>query len=247
MKQLTLIILFSGTLMTSIYSQTFLENQKKQPRVKDAYKEKLTSVETLLMAANLNINDLQLFIRIFKQEKQLEVWGKGKKDTIYTLITTYPLCATSGKPGPKRMLGDEQMPEGIYKVVHFNPASNFHLSIKIDYPNASDLKLTTAKNPGNDIFIHGNCVTIGCFPIGDEAIKELYIMTIEATAQNTAPLPVHIFPCKMNNKNFNDLITIYPQHQEFWKSLQPIYEYFEDKKKVPLVRINAKGMYELAK
>ena len=241
----SLLILF--LVMTSTTAQNFLETQKNYPRVKIAYKDKLSTVETLLMSAQLNISDLSLYLRIFKKEKTLEVWAKAKKDTVYHHLTSYPLCATSGQPGPKRMQGDEQMPEGIYKIVHFNAFSNFFLSMKIDYPNASDLKLSATKNPGGDIFIHGNCVAIGCFPIGDEAIKELYILAIEATAQNTLPIPVHIFPCKMTDQNTEELLKLYPQHEAFWKSLQPIYQYFDAQKKLPLVRINSKGYYEIAK
>jgi len=230
-----------------IFSQTFLENQKSYERVKTAYKDKLSNVEMLLMASKLDLNDLQLFIRIFKQEKVLEVWGKKKADSSFKLITTYSLCSTSGKPGPKRQQGDEQMPEGVYKISQFNPTSNFFLSMRIDYPNAADLKNCKTGKPGNDIFIHGNCVTIGCFPIGDEAIKELYIMAIEATAQSSQPIPVHIFPAKMNQENMQSLYTLYPEHKTFWENLQMVYQAFENSKKNPLVRITAKGTYEVVK
>ncbi|NSW46014.1 MAG: L,D-transpeptidase family protein [Bacteroidales bacterium] len=229
------------------FSQTFLENQKSYERVKTAYKEKLSNVEMLLMASNLDLKDLQLFIRIFKQERVLEVWGKKKMDSSFKLVTTYPLCSTSGKPGPKRQQGDEQMPEGVYKISQFNPTSNFYLSMRVDYPNAADLKNCKSGKPGNDIFIHGNCVTIGCFPIGDDAIKELYIMAIEATAQSSQPIPVHIFPTKMTQENMQSLYTLYPEHKLFWENLQPVYHAFENNKKNPLVRITAKGTYEVVK
>jgi len=212
-------------------AQSFLENQKSFERVKTAYNEKLSNVEMLLMASKLDLKDLQLFIRIFKQEKTLEVWGKKKADSSFKLITTYPLCSTSGKPGPKRQQGDEQMPEGVYKISQFNPTSNFYLSMRVDYPNAADIKNCKSGKPGNDIFIHGNCVTIGCFPIGDEAIKELYIMAIEATAQTTQPIPVHIFPTKMTQENMQSLYTLYPENKPFWENLQTVFQAFENNKK----------------
>ncbi|MCX7863199.1 MAG: hypothetical protein N2449_09430 [Bacteroidales bacterium] len=244
----SIVFFFYLTLLVHILgAQTFLEKQKSNQRVAAAYKEKQTILETLLLASNLSINDLQLFIRIFKQEKLLEVWGKKKNDTLFKHITSYPLCATSGKPGPKRMQGDEQMPEGVYQIIHFNPNSSFLLSLKLNYPNASDVKFCYQNKCGNDIFIHGNCVTVGCFPIGDEAIKELYILAIEAASQGQSRIPVHIFPCKMNEQNINDLQTIYPQHQQFWNSLKPIFDYFETHRKLPLVRIKADGYYEIAR
>jgi murein L,D-transpeptidase YafK len=233
--------------MQTVVGQTFLEKQKSNERVKTAYKEKSSSVESLLMASKLTLNDLQLFIRIFKQEKTLEVWGKKKNDTAWKMITSYPLCATSGKLGPKRTQGDEQMPEGFYFVARFNPTSNYYLSLGIDYPNASDLKFSKNQHTGDDIFIHGNCVTIGCFPIGDDAIKELYIMAIEATAQSKYRIPVHIFPCKMNESNIKSIEEIYPQYASFWKMLKPVYDYFESSKKIPLIRIAGNGNYEVAK
>lgn len=245
MKLLTILLLL--VFPSFVWTQTFLEKQKTYQRVQIAYKEKTSSIETLLMAADLNINDLQIFIRIFKQDKVLEVWGKKKNDTTFKLINTYPLCATSGQPGPKRMQGDGQMPEGVYHIIQFNPSSNFYLSLKIDYPNSSDLKFCQQNKCGNDIFIHGNCVTIGCFPIGDEAIKELYILALEATAQGQNRIPVHIFPCKMTEKNVSEIVSIYPQHQTFWNSLKTVYDYFESRKRIPLVRVNASGYYEIAR
>jgi len=43
----------------------------------------------------------------------------------------------SGKLGPKRQQGDMQIPEGFYHISGFNPASNFYLSLRINYPNPS--------------------------------------------------------------------------------------------------------------
>lgn len=245
MKLIIFLLLFAFP--SFVWSQTFLEKQKTYQRVQIAYKEKSSSIETLLMAAGLELNDIQIFIRIFKQDKLLEVWGKRKNDTTFKLINTYPLCAISGQPGPKRLQGDGQMPEGVYHIIQFNPSSNFYLSLKINYPNSSDLKFCQQHKCGNDIFIHGNCVTNGCFPIGDEAIKELYILALEATSQGQNRIPVHIFPCKMNDTNISELLNIYPQHQLFWNSLKPVYEYFETRKKIPQVKIDASGYYEIAR
>lgn len=233
--------------MNFVVAQTFLEKQKSFKNVQTAYNEKLNKLEMLFFISELDLKDFQMFIRIFKQEKTLEVWGKKKSDTFYKLIISYPLCSTSGKPGPKRLPDDEQMPEGVYTISQFNPISNFYLSLRLDYPNQADLKYTKGKNPGNNISIHGNCVTTGSFPIGDEAIKELYIMALEATSQNQQRIPVHIFPCKMNQRNMNLLYNTYPEHKMFWEALATVYNYFEEKKKLPLVRITAQGLYEVAK
>ncbi len=239
----SVIVLFF--MMKTVAGQTFLEKQKSYDRVKTAYREKLSNVESLLMASKLDLNDLQLFIRIFKQEKMLEVWGKKKNDSVWTVITNYPLCATSGKLGPKRLQGDNQMPEGFYYINRFNPVSNFYLSLSINYPNASDIKFAYGQPAGGDIFIHGNCVTVGCFPLGDDAIKELYIMAIEATAQGQRRIYVEIFPFKMTEDNIKIATQLYPQYTAFWKTLKPVYDYVEKNKKPPLIRINGNGNYEI--
>jgi len=85
----------------------------------------------------------------------------------YTLVKNYPICATSGLLSPKRRFGDEQVPEG------FNPQSNFQLSLHVSYPNAAD-RISGSKQNLGDIFLDGNCVTIGCIPITDDEIKEVY-------------------------------------------------------------------------
>src|SRR5690606_11025729 len=97
----------------------------------------------------------------------------------FTLVKTYPVCSSSGLPGPKRKKGDRQTPEGFYHIDRFNPQSAFHLSLGINYPNSSD-KILGHSDPGGDIFIHGSCVTIGCVPLTDDLIKEVYVLAVEA-------------------------------------------------------------------
>lgn len=49
--------------------------------------------------------------------------------------------------------------------------------MKVDYPNAFDrakAKSYGRTRLGGDIFIHGKAVTIGCIPIGDAAIEDLF-------------------------------------------------------------------------
>ncbi|WP_371734990.1 murein L,D-transpeptidase family protein [Aliikangiella sp. G2MR2-5] len=116
------------------------------------------------------------FIAI-KDTNALEVWAHiGEKSK---LIKTYPIKAASGVLGPKLIEGDRQVPEGIYKILHFNPNSSYHLSMKLDYPNSFDLKHAKKEGrnePGTNIFIHGKAVSIGCLAMGDPAIEELFTL-----------------------------------------------------------------------
>src|SRR6185436_20905744 len=96
---------------------------------------------------------------------------------------TYKVCQQSGTTGPKRVEGDYQVPEGFYYINEFNPNSNYHLSLGLNYPNASDRLLSDSLRPGGNIYIHGNCVSTGCIPVNDEQIEEIYIITSSAKAQ----------------------------------------------------------------
>lgn len=121
-----------------------------------------------------------------KEEKQLEVWARGEKGK-FKFIRAYDIKAASGKKGPKLRQGDKQVPEGVYRVVRLNPNSNFHLSMKINYPNEFDLAHAQEEGrtePGNDIFIHGNAVSAGCLAMGDEAIEQLFVLAAHTGAEN---------------------------------------------------------------
>ena len=126
------------------------------------------------------------------------------------------------------MQGDGQIPEGFYYIKHFNPYSNFYLSLGINYPNKSDRVLSNKSRPGNDIYIHGDCVTIGCIPITDDKIKEVYLLAVEACNSGQKQIPVYIFPTKFTAKNFARLIE--EQDDElikFWTNLKTGYDIFE--------------------
>lgn len=131
-----------------------------------------------LRAAGFSDFPSELYYVAFKEEKKLEVYGR--REDRWQHIKSYPFTATSGQLGPKLKEGDKQIPEGIYQVEYLNPNSSFYLSMKINYPNAFDrakAKEVGRTDLGSDIFIHGKAVTVGCIPVGDVAIEELYMMT----------------------------------------------------------------------
>jgi hypothetical protein len=114
----------------------------------------------------------------FKLEKRLEVYVPGKQAKP-VFLKSYPVLAASGSLGPKLREGDMQVPEGIYRVEYLNPNSRFHLSMKLDYPNADDRNQARAEGRtrlGGDIMIHGNHVSIGCLAVGDPAAEELFVL-----------------------------------------------------------------------
>ena len=171
--KLTIPILF--LILWPFQSDSFKNDQLKYSRVRQAYEDKEENMSSLLRNKGIDKRKMRIYLRAFKSEKQIELWGKNDSGTKYKLIKTYSVCRTSGRTGPKRKQGDSQIPEGFYHIDRFNPFSNYYLSLGINYPNKSDKILGNKRDPGDNIFIHGGCVTIGCLPITDDQIKELYI------------------------------------------------------------------------
>jgi murein L,D-transpeptidase YafK len=224
----------------------FRQEQMKQTRVKDAYKTKGDTVQKLYKKAGLDPNTVNIYIRAFKKEQVVEVWGKDKEKSEFVLLRTYKFCKMAGKLGPKLQAGDNQIPEGFYKIDRYNPQSRFHLSLGLNYPNKVDKKIGDTTNLGNDIFIHGGCQTIGCIPITDEKIKELYVMAIDARAAGQKTIAVSIFPARMTDENFRSLRVQFqdePKTLKFWASLRKGYQFFEDCKRLPDIILSNNGEY----
>lgn len=145
--------------------------------------EKYTSsvdkrLQPFLMKAGFNSYPEKIVLLIFKEEQKLEILGF--QNDVFKLIKRYDFTAFSGKIGPKLKEGDKQIPEGVYKIEFLNPNSSYHLSLKVNYPNKFDkekAQLDNRTNLGGDIFVHGKNVTIGCVPVGDKAIEELFILS----------------------------------------------------------------------
>jgi murein L,D-transpeptidase YafK len=219
----------------------FKSKQLSFERVKSAYQTKWETLNKELVKSGFN-NQFKLLIIAYKAEKVLEIWLKPSISENYKLFKTYNHCNSSGKLGPKVMEGDLQTPEGFYHINVFNPMSKYHLSLGINYPNKVD-KVRTGKiqKTGGEIYIHGDCVTVGCIPLGDEYIKELYLLAVEAKNNGQQNIPVYIFPFKMTDKNLEKYGKLFLQQVEFWKTLKPGYDIFESHNKMLKVsEINGK-------
>jgi murein L,D-transpeptidase YafK len=215
-------------------------------RVKVAYRKKLAIIKGLLKQQGINTLDIELFIRAMKQERVVEVFARQKGMKPFKLVRTYKFCESSGALGPKRKDGDKQIPEGFYHINRFNPVSKFHLSLGLNYPNRSDKILGDTTGLGGDIFLHGDCVTVGCIPITDNNIRELYVFAVEAKARGQKKIPVNIFPARLDNATFDKLKEEYKEEEalvEFWSSLKKGYEYFENTKELPTIIFAKNGKY----
>ena len=230
------------------FSQTaFVSNQKtyiKSGEVSDRLED---SLKKQFEEKKLTWPPQSLYIRSFKYDRQLEVWVKNGGNDQYKLFKTYKVCMQSGTTGPKRIEGDYQVPEGFYYINEFNPNSKYHLSLGLNYPNASDKILSDTDRPGGSIYIHGNCVSIGCIALNDASIEELFMLTTRAKSNGQDFIPVHVFPVKYDVKKSIEYLaetTIDNQAiQKFAIRLKEAFDYFEEKKQLPLILVNKLGEY----
>ena len=203
---LTAILFLVLYLMKSQIISLFFSSKEKQS-VESIAKKYGPKVEISLKNAfektQIDSTDFEMAILAFKKEQILEVVVRKNKTENWKLLKMYPFTAFSGKIGPKLKNGDKQIPEGIYQMEYLNPNSKYHLSIKVSYPNAFDkekAKQDGRTDLGGDIMIHGKNVTIGCIPVGDKNIEEIFIL---ATKTKNKHFPIIIAPHDFRtNKTF---------------------------------------------
>jgi len=234
-------------LLISVWVQAqpvFLKQQLKYPKVKQSYNEKWTAISKNLKTQGVDSANYKVLIRIFKEEKLMEVWLKSKNADKYVHYGNYDICRSSGDIGPKRKEGDMQVPEGFYKVNFFNAFSDYYLGMQINYPNQSDLML--GKRPyGGQIMIHGNCVTIGCIPITDDKIKEVYLLCLFSKGAGNE-VAVDGYPFKLDSKKLEEAKKNYDKTLiDFWKNLKIVYDYFEQKHLLPVISVDKNGLYKI--
>lgn len=224
---------------------SFKDRQLEHYTVFQAYRDKGEEAFAKLKAQDVDHFNCDILIRGFKFEEDLEVWAKNKIDTEYKLITTYKFCNNVGELGPKRKEGDKQIPEGFYTLNKFNPTSAYFLSLKVDYPNAADSVFVDKYSPGGMIFIHGGCNTVGCIPITDEWIKELYVFCVEAAESGQENIPIHIYPARLTDENFTLLQKQYSDTDlhDFWEQLKKGYDLFEENNELPAFSVSDGGEY----
>lgn len=193
--------------------------------LEDAKEETLPGLKHRVAAKGLEFG-APVFIRIFKQSRELELWLE--KGETFELFRTYPICKMSGTLGPKLHQGDDQAPEGFYWVNKgwMHPRSSFHLAINVGYPNKYD---QAHERSGSAIMIHGECSSSGCFAMTDPYIEEIYLLSEAALINGQDYFRVQIFPFRMTDANMQ-------RHNKwrwysFWENLKEGYDFFEQHKR----------------
>ncbi len=201
-----------------------------KPKAKKAPKVKVLNLEESLVKIGANIGD-PIFIRIFKKERELELWVK--LDGRYKLCKIYKICTYSGKLGPKLKQGDLQSPEGFYTVAkrQLKPNSKYFLAFNLGFPNRYDRNLGRT---GSYLMVHGKCTSTGCYAMNNQQMKEIYTMAEASLNSGQKRFSVHIFPFRMSKKNME----FYRDHKwyDFWVNLKLGYDIFERYNVVPIVK-----------
>ncbi len=177
--------------------------------------------------------DSPIFVRIFKEESELEIW-KSRSDGRYYHFKTYPICTWSGDLGPKIRQGDKQSPEGFYTITkrQMNPKSSFYLSFNLGFPNAYD---RVHGRTGDFLMVHGKCTSAGCYAMTDGLVEEIYALAREQFDAGHESFEVHAFPFRMTAENMarHKHSKWYP----FWQTLKEGYDHFEVARQPPQVAV----------
>lgn len=145
-----------------------------------------TRLQPHFQKAGIALPPKAISLLVFKDTKRLELYAKDTQ-AVWKPIRVYPIHAASGNLGPKLKEGDRQVPEGIYQIELLNPNSRFHVSLRLNYPNAFDQEMGQAEGRtqlGSDIMIHGNQVSTGCLAMGDVVAEDLFALAAWVGIEN---------------------------------------------------------------
>jgi murein L,D-transpeptidase YafK len=213
---------------------SFEDISKFVDRLTPSLTETQKSVSALLAEKGMRLN-APIFVRIYKEESELEVWKL--KDGRFQHLRTYKICAWSGTLGPKVRVGDKQTPEGFYTVgpAQLNPNSHYHLAFNLGFPNAYD---SAKGHTGSALMVHGDCKSAGCFAMTDAGIEEIYGLAREAFAGGQKYFHVHVMPFRMTGANMASHWD--SPWLQFWLRLKEGYDSFEATGKPPIVKVCGK-------
>lgn len=224
----------------------FQQTQMNYERVRNANARYEAGIKKMFADKGINYPCSNIYYRGIKALNDLELWARNSPSDTFTLVKTYKICALSGILGPKRYEGDRQVPEGFYFIAEFKPNSDYHLSMLVNYPNYSDLMHGNRNKPGGDIYIHGACMTVGCMPMTNEWIEEMYIIALQARINGQLNIPVHIYPIRYTKQAIDYVQREYknaPEKQSFWMNLKRAYDYFEATHRILPVMYDSEGHY----
>jgi len=182
-----------------------------------------------------------IFIRVFKEEEELELWMRPDGERRYTLFRVYRLTDWSGRLGPKTREGDGQTPEGFYSVGagRLRPDTRHHLGMDLGYPNAYDRH---HGRTGGGLLIHGGERSGGSYALSQGDMTELYALAEAALEAGQSIFRVNAFPFRMTDDRMAKEWKRQPDPIAFWTNLKEGYDFFENVNFPPDVRVR-EGRY----
>jgi hypothetical protein len=136
-------------------------------------------------------------IVVEKSRRTMTLYNQG------TPVRIYFVALGQNPLGDKTGIGDNRTPEGLYYIAGHNPASKYHLSLRVSYPNEQDVAEARArgKAPGGDIMIHGlprgfenlgtehrqRDWTNGCIAVTNAEIEEIWAAIPDGAAIHIKP------------------------------------------------------------
>ncbi len=233
-KMAPIVLIASAICLAPLFGQNFPESRLATWLVQN----QKNALSPMLSAQGLAFG-APIYIRIFKQEKELEMWVQGESG--FKLFKIYDICTYGPRGlGPKTREGDARAPEGFYfvKPSQLNPWSQFHLAFNIGYPNKYERQKGWT---GSAIMVHGDCASIGCFAMTDDKIEQIYALAESALRNGQGFFRVHCFPFRMTDENMQ-------RHRDsewfnFWQNLKVGYDYFDDHNHMPPNVEVARGRY----
>ena len=136
-------------------------------------------------------------IVVYKRERTLRLFYRGVP------VKSYFVALGANPVGDKQRAGDMRTPEGLFHINAHNPASKYHLALRISYPDDAHRARAAAigADPGGDIMIHGlapeyseagkdqvtNDWTNGCIALSNAEIEELWRAVPDGTPIQIKP------------------------------------------------------------
>jgi L,D-transpeptidase catalytic domain len=159
--------------------------------------EPLHAVPLPAVGVRLGAPSLADSIVVYKRERTLTLYLRGVP------VRSYFVALGSRPVGDKISAGDDRTPEGLFSINAHNPASKYHLALRISYPDAAhrDRAVKLGVDPGGDIMIHGLPVkfsnagkdhrlddwTNGCVALTNQEIEEIWHAVPDGTPIQIKP------------------------------------------------------------
>ncbi len=184
-----------------------------------------------------------IYMRIFREEKELELWVQKAGESEFILFKVYRVLNAPNRVGPKTQAGDGRGAEGFYYVsgsrLRFETEQN--LGFDLGYPNASD---RFYKRSGGGAMVHGERFSEGGYALSNPAIEEVYTIAAAALNGGQSFFRVHCFPFRMDDKRMDPKISLHPEQDAFWANLKEGYDFFEVLRFPPNVTVLKDGRYQ---